>query len=254
MISIDRRTGSNDLQQHMQAPSLLVELEFGDVCFSGNGPDGDVLIGIERKKIPDLIGSINTGRLSGHQLPGLMKQYDVVYLVIEGIVRADKQTDELLVSKDGGKSFRSASHGKHVWTMEGMTHYLTTLSVICGVKIIVSKSIRDTVKHIEYLYSWWQKPWAKHTSHLALHKGKQFTLNNHRVSMMPPQLSKPSLVRRVAAELPNISIDRSIEVDQFFKSVDEMVNASEETWRRIPSIGKITAKNVYNAIRKKNAR
>ena len=65
--------------------SIIVRMDYGDAMVTGNGPCGQVDIGIERKRIGDLVNSITTGRLSGHQLPGLLAQYYKVYIIVEGM-------------------------------------------------------------------------------------------------------------------------------------------------------------------------
>src|ERR1035437_4551441 len=93
MILVDRRIGSNDLLAPLKAADFeaqLVELEFGDIAFEGKGPNGTTLnIGVELKVLGDLVNSLRTGRLAGHQLPGLLKTYDHAWLLMEGQWRAN---------------------------------------------------------------------------------------------------------------------------------------------------------------------
>ena len=83
-ILIDNRKGSAELAKYIDSPTKLLTLEYADFAFQGNGPNGQVSIGIERKSIRDLISSILTGRLSGHQLIGLVNSYDYVSIVVDG--------------------------------------------------------------------------------------------------------------------------------------------------------------------------
>src|ERR1035437_1042749 len=93
MILVDRRIGSNDLLAPLKAARFevqLVELEVGDIAFEGKGPNGTTLnVGVELKVLGDRINSLRTGRLAGHQLPGLLKPYDYAWLLVEGQWRAN---------------------------------------------------------------------------------------------------------------------------------------------------------------------
>jgi hypothetical protein len=66
-------------------------------------------------------------------------------------------------------------------------------------------------------------------------------------------LVKPPLVRRVAAELPQIGLTRSADVARRFKTVLEMAKAGEKEWRDLVVDGgkRLGARGltVYNAIR-----
>ena len=84
MILIDSRTGSGELAPYISSPKLVCHLDFADFSFSGNGPEGGVGIGVERKGVMDLLQSMTSGRLVGHQLIGLQKEYDWTYLLVVG--------------------------------------------------------------------------------------------------------------------------------------------------------------------------
>jgi ERCC4-type nuclease len=229
----------------LRVPNLIVQLEFADASFVGHGPEGSVLIGVERKTVTDLLSSIASGRLIAHQLPGMMDMYDVVYLVVEGIAKEDKTDGRLLVSKDGGKSFRDVSYSKRLWTMENIAHFLISREQE-GIRVRMTNSIRMTAHTVEHLHSWWAKEWHKHKSHLALHK--------HRlqgpVSFDMSRRERPSLVRKIAAELPSVGIDRSQDVAKRFKSVREMFEASIDDWNEIEGFGKVTSKHAWEALHK----
>jgi ERCC4-type nuclease len=248
MIFVDRREGSKDLLPLLKTPALLVDLEFADASFNGNGPDGDISIGVERKRIGDLISSIANGRLSGHQLPGLLQDYDLVYLIVEGVFKGDSLDDELLISTTGGKSFKPVSHGRQHWTREGIDHYFTTLESRLYIPHRITTSAKGTAKQLDYLFRYWNKPWEKHASHLALHKGLNFKAADRKVTFMPEALEAPSLVRRIASELPGVGITRSIPVAKRFPSVQAMYEATVEDWQGIEGFGKVTSKMAWEAL------
>lgn len=238
MIFVDDRKGSKQLAD-LVTDGILTHLEFGDAFFTGNGLDGDVDIGVERKTIGDLVNSVSTGRLGGHQIPGLLETYFRVYLIVEGVWKGNSRTGELEVRK--GKGWHNLDRGGRRFSYLGLWAYLNTLEVMTGVMIRPTVNISGTASMIEGLYKWWQKPWNKHESHLQMHKSGPPT------ALM--KIGKPSLLRCMAAELPGIGWGRSLAVEKQFPSVEAMVLASEWEWRHVEGIGKITAKNVWEAMR-----
>jgi ERCC4-type nuclease len=76
VLFVDPRSGSKELVRPLTKAGLPVDastqLEAGDLFFVGRGDKGAATtIGIEHKKVADLIASLRTGRLQGVQLPGM---------------------------------------------------------------------------------------------------------------------------------------------------------------------------------------
>lgn len=236
MILIDRREG--ELVELIE-DGVTVELEYGDATFQGNGPDGEVSIGIERKRVGDLINSIASGRLSGHQLPGMFEAYQHIYLIVEGEFKEDPVTGELLVHK-WGRTWTKPERGKRIWRVKDVSHYLSSLEVITGVIVKNTRSMWETAQLIMHLQSWWQKEWGWHKSHLQMHKIQPSS------AFLRP--SKAPLIRRIAAELPGIGFDRAAKVETFFGTLESMWYADLADWAGIPGIGKVTAKLAWEAL------
>jgi len=233
MITFDKRIGSVGLVRYLPPGTYKVgQLEFADAAFIGNGEASPILVGIERKTLRDLVTSMETGRLSGHQLPGLLASYGVVYLIVEGIGR----------DHEG----RYQHFAGRVWTdlgipAKGLTNYLNTLMVVAGVYVLRSTNEITTANMILHLYDWWQKDWEDHRGHLAF------------CDPTPRRLGlfvKPGLLRRVAKELPGVGWERSAEVEKRFGSVAEMIMAAPHEWKEVPGIGKKMAENIYKELRK----
>jgi ERCC4-type nuclease len=169
MIQIDSRVGSKEFKPLLDKeyqPCELTILEFGDFSFYGNGPDNQLIrIGVERKTIPDLMQSIRSGRLSGHQIPGMDRMYVVKYLLIEGQVRrnfdgdVEYLKDDFKWSKGYGLAFNWYGYQGAITSFEN-----------CGFNIRQCFNKQDTVYNLISLYQWWQKPWDKHNTHLRLKK------------------------------------------------------------------------------------
>lgn len=241
MLFVDSRVGSFDLAPVLKGLGAQVELttlEFGDCAFCGNGPEGrPVQVGIELKKLNDMLSCITSGRFSGHQLPGLVQNYDRIWLVIEGIYRANPR-DGILETRKGG-DWRAVELGSRRWQYRDLESFLTTIEVRGGVHIRRTGNREDTARIVAGLYSWWTAgEFEDHRSHLALnHATRDVAL-----------LTRPTLVRRVAAELPGIGFEKSGMIAGHFDCVKDMVNAEEHEWTTLPGIGKTIARRIISEI------
>jgi ERCC4-type nuclease len=209
-------------------------LKFGDVSFEGNGPEGRVVtVGIEVKRVPDLLQSLKDGRLVGTQLPGLQRSYELPWLMVHGSARPGR--DGLL----------EVYHPRWKWVkphanvmFKDVQKFLWTMRFKYGVDWRWYPSTEDMVVGIQSLYEWWTgKEWEEHAS------GQAFDFSTEKTF-----LYQPSFTRSVAKELPGIGWKRSRDVVHRFRTVESMVLASESEWRSVPGVGKVNARRIYKAI------
>jgi len=238
MITIDGRIGSAELIKYF-SNAMLGSLEYGDLSFVGNGPEGLVNIGIERKTLKDLLNSMQSGRLAGHQLIGLINCYHVVYLIVEGMWRTGPKSGILEELRHGG--WRPVQLGHRHWMGREIDAFLNTLEVIGHVIVRTTSGPRQTAVLVTNIHKWWQKEWEEHKSHLAMHKSR--FRKDEDLSLV-----KPSLLRRVSAELGGVGWGRSKAIEKYFTSVREMVSASEDQWLAIDGIGKKLAKSIQEEL------
>ena len=236
-VKLDNRAGSIELHSSMLSLGLRVELAmlpFGDISFTGNGPeDCPVMVGIEYKKVPDLIKCIGDGRFAGHQLPGLLNLYNYSYLIVEGQYRAGP--GGILQQLVHGR-WMDAGFGQRKYSYREVESYLTTMELKGGLYIRRTLDQQDTAWSIRALYDWWtKKDWGDHRAHLAFD-----IVTEVRTAM----LVKPGVVRRIAKELPGVGWEKSQAIAAEFKTVIEMVEAEEKRWASIPGIGKVMAKRI----------
>lgn len=239
MILVDRRVGSRELLPLMPSGvAAEAELEFGDVMLVGNGPTGPVAVGVERKTVPDLLNSLESGRLAGHQLPGLARAYDLTYLLVEGMYRPDAQggLSRLAVRGDGWAQWQSASPSGKGWMYGEFVQRLLTLEARGGVRLHNTTDIWDTVQWLVALHKWWERPWDEHRSHECIYEP-------HAVSYKPV-----TTLRRVANALPGVGLDKSAAVERHFKSIRALALADEAEWQKVPGIGKKLSANLVKEI------
>lgn len=244
MIMVDDRTGSKELSPLIppNIPHTLCRLPFADVAWLGQGPDSQLLpIGVERKAISDLCQSITTGRLSGHQLCGLLDEYWKVYILVEGVWRASPTTGLLEVFRYG--KWQPLSIGSRQFMYREVANYLNTLTTVCRVGVWQTGSIEESARWLVDTYQWWQKEWDKHHAHLAFHAPDPPT----KVSLM-----KPGIVHRVAKEFAGVGWDKGKSIATKYKTVMELAMASEEELREVGGIGKKLAKSIVGEIRGTN--
>lgn len=243
MILIDSRKGSGELFPLFPSGlSEISDLEYGDLMFLGRGKNDNVIgIGIERKAILDLVNSIQSGRLSGHQLPGLLQTYEVVYIIVEGLWRPNPKTG--ILEKYTGGGWRSVELGRRRFMAKEVVNYLNTLAIKIGdmtggrISIWRTSGIQETVHLILSLFNWWNnKAYDEHRSHL-----KDYDPGD-------VNFIKPGIVYRIAKTLESIGPDKATSIEKVFSTPVEMVMADEKTWMKIPGIGKKLAKNIVKAL------
>ncbi len=172
-LLVDDRAGSNELIKPLIAAGLPVEsarLDSADIVFLGRGEGGKgTFIGIEHKKVPDLIASLNSGRLAGLQLLRMLDTYDRNWLVVEGDWTHDSDGR---TSMWAGKGSRRPVKGAPQ-AME-LEKRLLTLEIRGGFKVRHCPTRRDTIRFITALYRYWtDQDLDEHKSHLALHAPDQ---------------------------------------------------------------------------------
>lgn len=233
MLIVDHR--ERDIIPKLAKVAVINKLEYGDFVLLGNGPQNSkITIGIERKKVRDLIGCIVSGRLAERQIPGMLEMYDKVFVLIEGEWKDTRQGLQTL--KKG--SWKRADYSRRNITSVALEVFLTSLQLRMGVGIINTKGIHDTVALIVALNKWVEKEWETHR--VGCSKVQNTALSNFG--------GRPSLFKRIALELPGISVKRYKNVEAAFGTVREMIAAPYEAWLGIPGIGPTTAKAIINAI------
>lgn len=237
MIYVDSRTGSKELLHFFpKGTAELTHLEYADFMFTGHYDDGDIVIGIERKRIGDFVNCMCSGRFSGRQLIGMLNSYHYLYLIIEGVFRANPKDGVLEVYRHGGWCAYTA--GKRGFMARDIWAFMNTVQVMCGLHCYHTNNESDTSYYIRALHHWWTKEYEEHRGHLQPNTGTTV------------QLSKHTLVRRVAAQIDGIGWERAREIDQHFGSVSELLEATQKELMEIDGIGKKLAGSIVKQLHK----
>jgi len=243
-----------DMIRALGSVAVPLPIATGDCCFSGVGDNGQpICITVERKKLGDLCQCIQDGRYT-HQLQiAKANGADVFCLIVEvGDIRSNPD-DGLLERSVWGINPRTLKRSQ-VWepvkptmTYSRFDQYLTELDYLAGIIVKRSRDVRETAVIIKALQTNFQTPPNQHGSLKQIFKSPSPAV----------QLVKPSLVRRVAAELPSIGWEWSGVIDQRFGSVQEMVGAGVGDWASLcisnngksRRLGKQTAEKIVKALR-----
>lgn len=239
MIRIDDRKGSAEMLPLFPPNSAaLTHLPFGDFEFA---TEDHRLFGFERKTLSDIINCISTGRLGGHQLPGMSCRFDVAYILVEGQFRpgADGVLEELRFDHRA-RSYRwhpmSLNNRHYLWG--DLERYLTTLEVYYGFRCRHTQNPAETAAmvHAKWL-------WAAKRDHHAGHVFDESIAG-------PLPFREPSMARYMISRLPGIGWKKSGEVERSFKgqTVAGMMSADEAKWREVDGVGVTLSKRIVKAL------
>ena len=235
MILVDKRIGSKELFKYFPLGSArLTHLEYGDFSFVGNGREGTVLVGVERKRLGDLVSSMCTGRLSGRQLIGMLNVFHHSYIIVEGTFRPNPESGLLEVYRYGG--WYPYRQGKRQFMAKDIWAFLTTMESICGVCWHHCTTQSDTVHFIRGLYKWWNKPYDRHKSYLQATQSPMVELTRQPVMM------------RVLAQLDGIGFEKAQAISLRYASVHELMRAPRAELRTIEGIGEKLAQAIHEQL------
>jgi ERCC4-type nuclease len=251
-ITVDDRTGSVDLfpiLRRLGLPCTLGRISFGDISFIGTGNEGvPVPIGVEYKKVRDVLQCMTDGRFAGHQLPGLVNSYSQIYLLIEGEIRPHPSTGILEIKSHKGFWYEGMV-GTRRFMYRDLAKWLLTMSIKGGLSIAQTSTLQETSVWLSALYNWWggdgNGGWDSHKSHLAFNVSADIRFGAGRDRAL---LVRPSVLRRIAAELPGVGYEKSGEIEKFFGSMEALFFATESDIACVPGIGKGIAAKVWGAL------
>lgn len=251
MFLIDDRAGSKNLYKLFpEGEAVLTRLNSGDVAFSGNGPDNSTwIIGIEYKKINDMVACIKSGRFTGTQLPGMLRDFDLTFLLIEGKVVTDfRDKVGYLVEPRRGKQVRSLG-----LTYKAYANWLAMLAVhtaLTGRPCIIhsTEKVAQSIAYIRGLCDLFQKPFEKHKAVWKIDH-TQIVRISREVDIVVPKIGDTGYpqhyLQKVLYQVAGFGIEVSRVAAEAFGTVKTALDATEKDWKAIPGVGKTLAKRAY---------
>lgn len=245
MILIDERVGSRELLGLIRGLGVDAELAgklAADFQFEGNGPDGSVLVGFERKALMDLLDSMRKKRLAGSQIGPMMDTYDICYLVIEGLWRRGRESG--MVETLYGKDWRPV---RGSFRFSEVSRFLASLRELGGIRTWRTSYEEETAAYIVEEFHWWQKPWNDHKTNNTMYTPEA----SHKRGGHKPRVFRQdvSLTEAWLTRLPRIDT-RAEELATYFVSANDLANATVERWQAIKGIGPKTAREIVEEINK----
>lgn len=245
MILVDDRDGSRGLLRYkaLHGRAVLGRLEFGDVLLSGHGPGGSsITVGVEVKSVRDLLSSISTGRLGGHQIPGMLKAYDYSWLLVHGQTRPSPEN--ILEYRHEGKPWRKYAIGQRPVPWSYLEGFLLTASMVGGVQVKMVASMEEAAAWLAVFSHWLEKPWDRH-------RGLSVFDQSRAQAALPESDPVEMQMARTAASIPMLGWDRAWSAARHFSSITEMFDATEKDWTEIRGIGPVIAKSVVETVRRR---
>lgn len=252
MIFIANDVGSKELLPDFLSANLdaeLAELEFSDFFFVGNGPSGDINVGVERKTLRDILQCIRmTNRFTGHQLPGLQRSFHFAFLLIEGAYRSHPESG-LLQDWRGGRdgSWQDVKLGSQRFLHSELQRFLISVSTMTDVKVWKTRTKTETVNFVADLYhQLHNKRWDEHKSVFAIQMPE--IREPMRLTKMTRQDELFLQKRKFAMLFDGIGQDVSKAAATHFRSIREAANADEKAWREVEGVGKTISKKIVQDV------
>lgn len=251
-IYTTNENNDQDLVKALGSLSTPMELACGDVNFLGYWLDNErVWIWGERKKLSDLVNCVmDSGRLLRQIQDAHQAGFKHKFLIVEAMYRRGP-TNGLLEYRSGKewKTYHLNPRDPKSATVpySRVSTYLDELRYYLNVHIYRTNGVRETADVIRDIYALFQQPPDQHNSL------KQFATSPEPISAF---LSKPSLLRRMAKELPHIGWDRSKDIEEELGTARELCRVlaglgegeTREKLLGIEGIGKKTVEDIEKAL------
>lgn len=244
MIQLDDRRGSGELERYFLPYGIQVKkcrLTFGDMAWVGKGPKNmEVGVVVERKRIEDLIQSMTSKRLAGHQLPGICDEYDYGYLLIDGIWKPTADSGAVTISNGPGRWQQTNISSRQV------NNFVMGLNFRAGLTPWRVSTKEELVSFVVDQYLMWQKPWEEHKAHDQVYapadrsEGRKLFFRQRKVDAW----------EKAIMQLPGID-SKAKDMAKKFSNIDMLAAASQQDLMDAGlGIGKVGAKRIWEALHK----
>lgn len=183
MVVVDERGGSHGLQgaqkrlKDLRARGVDADLgllPYGDYGIPGNGPNGStVMVGVELKTTNDILSSLRSQRLMGHQIPGMVGadghagMFDRAWLLTEGAWR-ENDRGEFEAYRGSWQTF---SFGSTPLQLSHLESWILSTVTLGGLMYWHATYPKDTARFIERLHHFWvDKTYEEHRAHEVIYR------------------------------------------------------------------------------------
>lgn len=247
MIYPDRRELDNDDAKQVVrniGTTVMTELEHGDYLITGS----NIRAGIERVTNAGLIADILSGRLV-EKLEGMSHDFDIVFLIREGLILPSKDGHCLVQRKEGISFSYYYGHNREPqgaglkanFSIRKVQYsyidtFLTSVCLRWVHRVIDTLGPLDTARRIKEIDSYLNKP--DHT--LQLTRSKPFMGLSKKSE---PAVDALSCFEGIGHEKASVLLSSSTLLDVCKKSQQELLE--------IKGVGPKLAKTVYDEVRRK---
>ena len=236
-------------------PSLAqpLPLPYGDAVFTGLWTGSrSIRVLIERKRVLEFIQCVMSGRHLKQAQDAAEAGFEFQYLIVEGYFSAD--SNGMVILPRGKQWLRLSQVPTSTGQIPDLEYrrlddYLNQIDLYAGIRSMVTRGVKDTARQIENLYLLFQRPPEEH-----------HTLRNlwQQTANAPPEsgfLVPPTLLERVAMQLPKVGWERSRAIADEFETLQNLcgVIATEDVkaLQKVYGVGRGIAKGIIDAAKTK---
>ena len=234
MLLVDYREGSAELLEPLRRMGLPAENAGppgidADLSWEGYDAGKLVSVGVEFKKLEELIASLRTARLQGHQLLKMRDEqtgFTFNYLLVEGEWHED--TQGFMIKRVGRREFKripGQMKGSELRKRLDILH-------LNGLIRMHTSTRQQTLNEIADLYRVYTDcDLRDHQSHIAIYRA--------------PTLTPISEFRKFFSSIDGLGLRKTIAIERHFSgSVRRAIGASKAEWMKIEGIGPELASHV----------
>jgi len=253
---------------------LLYQWEAGDIFFTGKGPDGDILIGIEVKSWEEFITSLISQRFQSHQIPLMVETFQVRWLLLYGRIRKHPDYDLVQSFHPWYNKWHTVNTGTVQFTYTKLIAFLAGPSFTNFFHYDHVESKEAIPNWIIPLYLNWNKPWNSHRA-LKVINGSTNCNADTVLTLLDNQYGSSTQISGIIgipdpyfkfkmaflSAFPGIKYERAKAIAKRFYNIEEMCEASIQDWAdievpssgssRVIKLGIKNAERIYGLIHQK---
>jgi ERCC4-type nuclease len=252
MILLDNQEGSYELAFHEPLRSLLdpcsnplcsssctwcrgsnrdmTRLPSGDIMIIGKGPNNSPLsIGIEYKKVGELLDSLHSKRFQGFQHPNMCQDYQICFLLVAGRVR--EHLGMLQYTNGSTSKWHDADFGGNFsYTYSAYQKFISGPGYIQHFNLLPVETIEDAARQVCAVYEVYSKPWTAHksfrcTQDVAIRESR---FNDNQLTPLVNITRNHRNWIRFISSIPGVDFEIASALCDVFSNVDQICNSSVE--------------------------